>query len=127
MITDILEGLKISASNDDIDSRRSHERREIDSCIAIIDSMSYPVENWSQGGILLHGDDRAFGINEVKEITIKFKVADKIMNVSHNGRVLRKGNGKFALQFAPLTQQVDKQFQHVLDDFMAQEFANSQR
>jgi len=127
MITDILEGLKISASNDDFDSRRSHERREIDSCIAVIDGMSYPVENWSQGGILIHGDDRGFGINEVKDITIKFKVAEKVMNVTHNGRVLRKGNGKFALQFSPLTQQVDKQFQHVLDDHMAQEFANSQR
>lgn len=126
MITDILEGLKISASNDDFDSRRTHQRREMDSCIAILDGMSYPVENWSQGGILLHGDDRTFGVDEVKEITIKFKVADKIMNVTHMGRVMRKGNGKFAIQFSPLTQQVDKQFQHVMDDHMAQEFANSQ-
>jgi len=126
MIRNILEGLKISASNDDFDSRRSHERREIDSCIGIVDGRSYPVENWSQGGILLHGDDRVFGVNDVKEITIKFKVADKVMNVSHKGRILRKGNGKFAIQFAPLTQEVDKQFQHVLDDYMAQEFANSQ-
>ena len=126
MITDILNGLKIAASNDDFDSRRSHERREIDSCIAVIDGMSYPVENWSQGGILLHGDDRIFGLDDVKDITIKFKVAEKVMNVSHRGRILRKSSNKFAMQFAPLTQEIDKQFQHVLDDHMAKEFVNSQ-
>ena len=126
MIRDILNSLKISASNDDFDSRRSFQRREVDNCIAIVDGMSYPVENWSQGGILLHGDERTFAVNEVKDITIKFKVAEKIMNVSHKGRVLRKGSGRFALQFAPLTQEIDKQFQHVLDDHMAREFANSQ-
>lgn len=126
MIRDILDSLRISASNDDFDSRRSHQRREIDHCIAILDGMSYPVENWSQGGILLNGDERTFAVNETKDITIKFKVADKIMNVNHTGRILRKGNGKFALQFAPLTQQVDRQFQHVLDDYMAHQFASSQ-
>lgn len=126
MLTDILDTLRINASNDDFNSRRTYERREMDSCIGIIEGKAYPIENWSQGGVLINGDDRHFTINDMKTITIKFKMADRIMDVTHIGRILRKGHDKFVLQFSPLTQEVDYKFKKVIDDYIAQQFANSQ-
>ena len=49
MINNILDTLKISASNDDFDSRRTHERRHSDSCIAIVNGHSYPVKKLEPG------------------------------------------------------------------------------
>ena len=126
MLTDILDTLKINASNDDADSRRAHERRQMDNCIGIIDGKAYPIENWSNGGVLIQGDDRTFTINDVKTITMKFKIADRVMDVTHIGRILRKGRDKFVLQFSDLTQDVDRKFKKVIDDYVTQEFANSQ-
>ena len=127
MLADILDSLKINASNDDFDSRRSHERRDMDSCVGIIDGKAYPVQNWSEGGILLTGDERHFTVNDIKNITMKFKLADRIMDVTHTGRILRKAKDKFVLQFSPLTQDVNRRFKQVVDDYNAQEFANSQQ
>lgn len=127
MLADILDTLKISASNDDMNSRRMHERREMDSCVGIIDGKAYPIQNWSNGGVLLTGDDRSFSVNDRKTITMKFKLADKIMDVTHTGQILRKARDKFVLQFAPLTQEVNKKFKQVVDDYVTQEFANSQQ
>ena len=126
MLSDILDTLKINASNDDFDSRRTHERRSMDSCVGIIDGKAYPIKDWSQGGVLMVGDEREFGLNDMKTITMKFKIAEKIMDVTHNGRILRKGRDKFVLQFAPLTGDVDRKFRQVIEDCVTQEFANSQ-
>ncbi|MEM9470100.1 MAG: PilZ domain-containing protein [Pseudomonadota bacterium] len=125
MIENILDNLRISASNDDFDSRRVHERRHSDSCIAVIDGQSFHVENWSQGGVLVKGDTRPFAVDEIKDLTIKFKTVDKVVNIEHRGRVLRKGVEQFVIQFSPLTYDVDRKFQQVIDDHMANEFANS--
>jgi hypothetical protein len=126
MLTDIIETMRISASNDDVDSRRSYERREMDECVAIVNGKAYPVLNWSQGGLLLAGDTKEFSMNDILHVVIKFKIAERIMNVEHKGRVLRKGPGQLAIQFSPLTQEVDRQFQHVIDDYVARQFALSQ-
>lgn len=126
MLNTILQTLKLKVSNDDQDTRRTNERRESDSCVGIIDGVSYPVHNWSKGGILLTGDDRQFGVNDIKTVTLRFKLADRVVNVLHSGRVLRKGSDKFVIQFAPLTQNIERQFNHIVDDYIAQEFVNSQ-
>ncbi|MEM6811175.1 MAG: PilZ domain-containing protein [Pseudomonadota bacterium] len=127
MLLDILENLRVTASNDDFDSRRTHERRSSDQCIAMVDGQSFTVENWSQGGILLNGDTKRFSTNDLKDVTIKFKTEDKIINIEHKGTILRKNNLQTAIQFLPLTERVDKQFQHVIDDYVTKEFAKSQR
>ena len=127
MLDNILDKLNLSASNDDVNSKRAHERRQMDSCIGVIDGKAYPIENWSNGGVLLHGDDRIFSIDDVKPITMKFKIADRVMDIAHMGRVLRKGRDKFVIQFSPLTQEVDRKFKQVVDDYVTQEFISSQQ
>ena len=126
MLETILDTLKISASNDDFDSRRASERREMDNCVGIIDGKTYPIQNWSNGGVMLTGDARLFGMNDIKEIIMKFKLAERVIDVPHRGRVLRKGNNEFVLEFSPLTESVDNKFKMVIDDYNAREFANSQ-
>ena len=131
MFQALMKNLKNSAINDDFDlesfeTRRTSERRQMDSCVGIIDGRAYPIKDWSKGGVLIMGDERQFALNETKAITIKFKLADKIIDVVHAGRVLRKGRDQFALQFAPLTGEVDRKFRQVVEDAVAQEFANSQ-
>lgn len=126
MLNTILQTLKMSVSNDDQDARRLHERRESDSCIGIIDGTSYPIQNWSKGGVLLTGDDRQFSVDDIKDVILRFKLTDRVVDVAHKGRILRKGNDKVVIQFSPLTQQIERQFNNVVDDYMAQEFVNSQ-
>ncbi len=126
MFSNILQSLKNRTSNDDQDARREHTRREADNCIGVIDGVSFPIQNWSKGGVLLTGDDRTFGVNEVKTVTLRFKLADRVIDVLHSGRILRKGRERFVIEFAPLTQNIDRQFNHVLNDYVAQEFVNSQ-
>ena len=75
---------------------------------------------------MLTGDARLFGMNDVKEIIMKFKLAERVIDVPHRGRVLRKGNNEFVLEFSPLTESVDNKFKMVIDDYNAREFANSQ-
>lgn len=126
MLETILQTLRLRASNDDQDFRREYERREMDSCIGVIDDVAFPIQNWSKGGIMLMGDDRQFGVNDIKTVTLKFKLADRVVEVAHSGRILRKGRDKFVLQFAPLTQNIERQFNHIVDDYVAQQFVNSQ-
>ena len=126
MLQKIINAMKSSASNDDDDARRTYERREQDQCIAIIDGVGFPVQNWSKGGLLLSGDDRTFGIDDIKNIIMRFKLTDRVVDVQHKAQVIRKGRDKFVLQFQPLTQNVENQFNNIVDDYVAQEFANSQ-
>ena len=128
MLQTFISALRANASNDALltHTRRRHARREQDRCIALAYGQSFPVENWSQGGVLLNGDDRLFGKGQDIEITLKFKLRNMIMDIDLRGRVVRKGAGKVAVQFAPAGRAVRRSFQRVIDDCIAAEFAQSQ-
>ena len=126
MLPTILDTLRINASNDDQHNLRSDPRREVDSCVAVIDGKIFPVKNWSNGGALLSGLEHTIGENDEKEITLKFKLSDRVMDITHKAKVLRKAHDKFAMKFAPLTKDVEKNFKLVVDDYVTQEFAGSQ-
>lgn len=117
----------ISGSDqDDIASRREFIRREVDQCICEINGRPYPVQNWSQGGAMIFGDDRPFGSGQQVDVTMKFKLRNIIIDVTHAAQILRKRNGMIAMQYFPLTEMVKTKFQQVIDDQMAGEFAGSQ-
>jgi hypothetical protein len=106
--------------------RRMYERRNCDTCVTQIDEQVYPVENWSQGGVLLSGDSKFLGQHQVYNLTLKFKLRDRILNITQPARVIRKGGTKTALQFLPLPQDIRNAFHQVIDDWVASNFANSQ-
>lgn len=126
MLQNLIAALKSNSSNDMSSTRRSHERRVSDRCVVVIYGHTFPVEDWSFGGVHLRGDDRLFGAAQTLDFTLKFKVRNTIIDVHHRGRVVRKGHGKVALAFEPLTQTIRQGFQRVVDDAIASEFAESQ-
>ncbi len=127
MFKKILNSLRSQASNDDVDTRRSSERREVDHCVGMIDGKIYPIKNWSQGGVLLAGTDQMLGVNDTKDVVLKFKLSNRVVDVQHRGKILRKNNEQFVLQFSPLTDQVTHRFKQIVDDYITQEFMHSQQ
>lgn len=126
MLQNLLSTLKAGASNDRQPAARRHPRRDVDRCVAVIHGRTFPVENWSLGGVMLQADERLFGKEQDIDLVVKFKLRNNLLDVSHRGRVVRKAPGKVAVQFEPLSQTISRQFQQVIDDYVAGEFANSQ-
>lgn len=106
--------------------RRLHPRRSCDSCVSLVNGKIYPVENWSHGGVLLNADDRLFGLNDEVDITMKFKLRGEVMDVPHKAKIIRKNANKIALQFYPISRKIQSAFQKVVDDYVAQQFVDSQ-
>jgi hypothetical protein len=116
---------EINMSNEQ-QARRQHERRAIDTCVTEIEDRVYPVENWSHGGVLISGDSRYIGNDNVYDVTLRFKLRDRVLNVKQPARVVRQAGHKTAFQFMPLAEGTHKAFQQVIDDMVAGQFANSQ-
>ena len=114
------------SSNDKDATRRRHPRRKSDRCVAVICGQTFPVEDWSPGGLQIAADDRLFSMGQDIDFTVKFKLRNTILDVNHRGRVVRKTNQKVAFEFEALPQAIRRAFQQVIDDQVAREFANSQ-
>lgn len=106
--------------------RRQHPRRQSDRCVTVINGQMYPVENWSNGGMLIEADERLFSMDSENTFTLKFKLRDEIMEIDHKAKVIRKSPNKIGLMFTPLTKKVQTSFQRVVDDFVSQRFIDSQ-
>lgn len=95
--------------------RRGLPRSMRDFCVIVVDGMTYPVENWSPSGVLFQADGGLFGVGQPHDFTIKFKLADRIVSVTHKANVARKTKTTVALAFEPLTADVRSDFMHVLE------------
>ena len=107
-------------------ANRRYERFDQDRCVGFIGGRTYPVENWSLGGVMVMADDRAFGVGQAIDITLRFKLGKQIIDVKQKANVLRKGSNRVACMFDPLNSTTRKGFQHVIDDRTARAFADSQ-
>ena len=65
---------------------------------------------------VVRGDDRLMAILQSSNVTMKFRLSEKILTVAHKGRVVRKMKDKFALQFDPLSRDIVAMFQQVIDE-----------
>ncbi|MGB4057453.1 MAG: PilZ domain-containing protein [Alphaproteobacteria bacterium] len=106
--------------------RRQYERRNVDVCVGMIDGKNYPIENWSPGGVLFNADSSTFPLQKEVDVTLKFRMRNEIVDVRHKAKVIRKSINKIAFEFLPLTNQIKKKFQSVIDDHVAAEFVESQ-
>ncbi len=105
---------------------RQYPRRNDDRCVGVVNGQMHPVENWGNGGMLITADERLFSIGQTCVFTLKFKLRDEIMEVDHKAEVVRKAPGKIALKFETPPHDVMSRFQKVVDDYVAQRFAESQ-
>ncbi|MDH5722954.1 MAG: PilZ domain-containing protein [Alphaproteobacteria bacterium] len=106
-------------------SQRTHPRRAGDKCVTLIDGKMYPIENWSNGGMLIAADERLFAIEQDCDVTLKFKLRNEMINIPHKAKVVRKSSNKIGMQFAPINKKIQSEFQKVVDDFVSQRFADS--
>ena len=111
---------------DNVAQRRAYPRRENDKCVSVIDDHFMPIENWSMSGVLLNGDDRMYNVGDNIEMLLKYKTSKGVVEVQQSGHVVRKGNERIALEFSPLNRQAFQDFQRVIDDDAASQFAASQ-
>lgn len=107
-------------------SRRSHPRRTCDQVISFVDGKPHPVLDWSPGGVRVFADTRPIEIGSEMEVELKFHLREELVGMKHVAKVVRKTAESVSLQFQPLTGDIRKTFQHVIDDFNAREFAGSQ-
>ncbi|GJL84237.1 MAG: hypothetical protein DHS20C02_00120 [Micavibrio sp.] len=117
--------LKKKPDNDQIITRRRHARRECDRCVSVIGGKTYPVENWSMGGLQITGDDRMFSPGQKLDVTMKFKLRNNVIDIPHKMGVVRKTKGKISFEFMPLSQKISNNLQQVVDDYVAGKFAES--
>lgn len=113
-------------NNNTVETRRKHARRSADNCVTIIDGRAYPVQNWSDGGLLIVADDRLFTVDAPVEVTMKFRLGGRILDVPHRGTVVRKMRDRLAIRFEPVTAEIQKRFKQVVDDYVTREFMESQ-
>ncbi len=126
MFKTIISTLQLQGEDEHHASKRKFERRATDHCVSVINDKTYPVENWSSGGVLIFADSKPFALNAEVEVKIKFKLRDEIVDVPHKAKVIRKTYNHVALEFLPLTQKIKKIFQSVIDDQVAAQFVDSQ-
>lgn len=119
-------GLKAENTNEQFSTRRRFSRRSCDSSVVIINGQIYPVENWSMGGVSINSDTRQFGIDDSFDVTLKFKLSERVIDLPHTARVVRKNSQRVGFEFAPLTSAVRKGLQSVVDDYVTARFAESQ-
>ncbi len=122
MLQNFLSVLRAQTSNDKTPSRRRHPRRECDRCVAVIHGQTFPVQDWSLGGVQISGDERLFSVGRDIDVTLKFKLRGNIIDVPVAASIVRKGNARISMAFQPLTQNIRRSFQQVIDDYVAREF-----
>lgn len=115
-----------SVSNDSFKTKRIFERRSSDKCIAAVKGHDCPVHNWSLGGVLIESDDRLFSVGQEIDMNLKFILDNSIIDIEQQGKIIRKGNGKIAVEFMPLNESIWEGFKKVIDHHAANKFSNSQ-
>jgi hypothetical protein len=126
MFENIISTLQFQ-SDEPVKSKRRHERRSVDHCVTVIDGKTYPVQDWSEGGVLVFGDSKPFALNGEVGMTMKFKLRDDMLDIEHRAKVVRKTNNNVALEFVPLTKKIHKAFQSVIEDYVTAQFVDSQQ
>jgi len=106
-----------SATNDNNEAtRRRFPRRMKDICVVSVEGTNYPVEDWSQCGVLFDADGRAFKAGTKLAATMKFKLADNVTEISVPAKVVRAGKTKVALEFVEVPKKIQNAFSKVIED-----------
>lgn len=106
-------------------SRRKFTRRRCDRCVAQIDEQTYPIEDWSLGGVRVFADSKMFSKGKKVTMNMKFKLRDRLIDIPLSGTIIRKAKNHIAIEFDALSAQIRSSFQCVVDDHFDQILANA--
>jgi hypothetical protein len=94
--------------------RRSHPRRTMDVCMVNVDGHPYPVQDWSQGGVLFECDTRPYEAGQTVNMILRFKIGQAIEDIKVTGNIVRKNAHAVAAQFTQLPQNAMYSFEKVI-------------
>lgn len=114
--------LKTVSNDDGPSARRKSERRSQDTCVIVVDGTQYPVVDWSMGGAQIEAQGRQFQPGESVDFTIKFRLSDRVLDVSHSAKILRTSKSRIALEFDQLPGEAQTAFRDVVSDATNQQF-----
>jgi hypothetical protein len=110
-----------NAINDNTEvTRRRFPRRTDDTCIASINNINYPVEDWSACGVLLAADGRDFKAGSTQHVVMKFKLQNNVTEIPVEAKVIRASKSKIALEFFDVPKKIQNAFTKVIEDYTAQ-------
>lgn len=128
MFDRIIQSLS-SSTNDNLDinhTRRRFPRRVSDTCVSEIAGKTFPIRDWSQSGVLIAMDSRAYHVGQKIPVTLKFKLGQVIENVEVCAEIIRKTQNLVAFNFVQMDAQTKAHFCKILDEAIAQDFVDSQ-
>jgi len=99
-----------SNDNNDI-SRRRFPRRAMDTCAISVNGTTYPIKDWSQTGALFQADGRQFTNNTTMDVTMKFRMVDRIIEIPVHARTIRCGTTQVAIEFLDVTHEIKSALQ----------------
>lgn len=115
----ILHALQ-NATNDNAEAtRRRFPRRMRDICIVSVDDTNYPVQDWSQCGVLFEADGRVFEKNSEHQVVMKFRLSDVVTEIPVKAKVIRSSKIKVALEFVDVPKKIQQAFSKVIEDALA--------
>ncbi len=123
----VLKSLE-SATNDNKEAtRRRFPRRMTDICVAAVDGINYPVQDWSQSGVLFEADGRVFEAGAEHNVVMKFKLSDVVTEIPVKAKVIRASKLKVALEFFDVPKIIQTAFSKVIEDAMARKQESEQQ
>ncbi len=127
MFDKIIETLSRVSNDNQECTRRRFPRRIQDNCVCDINGTSYPVKDWSQCGVLIETDGRRFEAEGEVPVTMKFRLAESVVECTLPAQIVRKGRTQVAFEFHKLPMDVQGCFNRVIDDALARGFADTQK
>lgn len=122
----ILKALQ-NATNDNREAtRRRFPRRAQDTCVAEVQGTNYPVQDWSQCGVLFEADGRDFAKDAQVSVVMKFRLSDVVTEIPVKAKVVRAGKTKVALEFVDVAKKIQAAFSKVIEDTMANRSADAE-
>lgn len=120
-------GIGDGTLNGDIEPRRRYARHLGQDAEVVVANRVYSVKDWSYGGVSFETLlDAPVSAGESLQMTIRFRFPHETVSITQVGRVVRSAKRGMAAEFAPLSRDIRRKFDRVLDYVHTRDFLESQ-
>lgn len=120
-------GLGDGSLNSGEDSRRKYIRHPAAQAEVVVADRVYSLRDWSMGGISFDTTlDARLTEGDIVQFMLRFRLPHDTISIPQQGRVVRTARRGVAAEFAPLSLDVRRKFEKVLDSLHTQSFVESQ-
>jgi len=108
------------------DEKRSDFRWTINKSSCLISGQSYPILDWSMGGIQIDVSNFPYKLQDRIDLILKFELSISILDIPCRAKVVRKNSNHVGLKFEATSKHRREELFRVVDYNVANEFALSQ-